>query len=200
MGLFDRITTGRTPKMKFIKKAIVGDIVYARHDIPGLLGVVPGGTRGILLNTILRDRRQRIVVRWDGFGNGDAIAADLSPHFDKGSPELAKPPARAASPVGPSAADQIRAAVRDGLDFPRISQEAFDRGRAAGTPAATPAPASTQRSQSRRQGPPPPASRPRTVTQIIREEPYDPSKPQEPEPPLRPGETRHVVIVTDEPM
>jgi hypothetical protein len=155
MGLIERIT-GAQPKRQFIKNAAPGAIVFARHDIPGLLAVVPGGTRGILLTWISRDRHQKIVVRWDGFGNGDAIAADLSPHFEKGSPELAKPPRRPTDAV-PAAS---------------------------GTRAVSP-----QR----------PASRPRTVTQIVRDEPYDP-KSQSPEPPLRPGETRRTVIITDEPL
>ncbi|WP_258369874.1 hypothetical protein [Curtobacterium sp. MCPF17_003] len=42
---------------------------------------VPGGTRGVLLTHIFRDRDKQIFVRWDGFGDGHAIAAVLSPHF-----------------------------------------------------------------------------------------------------------------------
>lgn len=164
--------TGRRPR--YIKNASPGATVYARHDIVSYLVTVPGGTRGVLLTHIFRDRSKRIVVRWDGYGNGDAIAADLSPHFEHGSPDAAQPPRRPSAPRN-RAAEDLRTAVR---------------GAAASSTRTTP----TERQAS------PAPGRARVVTEYVREEPYDPSQPQEPERPLRPGETRRVEIIREEPM
>ncbi len=177
MAGFIRTLSGvfrRAPRKRYIKNASPGATVYARHDIVSYLVTVPGGTRGVLLDHIFRDRNKRIVVRWDGFGNGDAVAADLSPHFEVGSPQAAEPPRRPTAPRNRPTAD-LRAAVRDAT--------ATSRG------ATRPARSTT-----------PGAGRARRVTQTVREEPYDPAQPPTPERPLRPGETRRVEIIREEPM
>ncbi|MFS2028979.1 MULTISPECIES: hypothetical protein [unclassified Curtobacterium] len=177
MASFIRTLSGafrRAPRKRYIKNASPGAAVYARHDIVSHLVTVPGGTRGVPLTNIFRDRNTRIVVRWDSYGNGDAIAADLSPHFEVGSAQAAEPPRPPAAPRN-RAAEDLRAAARDATTGPRGSAQA--------TRATTPTPGRT-----------------RTVTQIVREEPYDPSQPQRPERPLRPGETRRVEIISEEPL
>lgn len=89
MQLFGR----RAARPRLIKKAPAGSIVYARHEIPGLLDVVPGGTRGTLLTWIHRDASVAVVVDWDGIGRRDARGTDLSPHFEPGAalPRPSKP-------------------------------------------------------------------------------------------------------------
>lgn len=179
MASFIRTLSGafrRAPRKRYIKNASPGATVYARHDIVSHLVTVPGGTRGVLLTNIFRDRNKRIVVRWDGYGNGDAIAADLSPHFEVGSAKAAEPPRRPAAPRN-RAAEDLRAAVRDETASSRSPEQPYRSTTSPSTP-----------------------GRARTVTQIVREEPYDPSQPQEPERPLRPGETRRVEIIHEEPL
>lgn len=96
MKLFGRRSA---PRVKYIKNAPSGSIVYARHDIPGLLSTVPAASRGVLLTWIHRDPKASVVVKWDGIGNRDARASDLSPHFEPGPPLTV--PRRGAASAGP---------------------------------------------------------------------------------------------------